>query len=164
MTDLYWFFGRKMHKNYQDFTQISTHMSLIFNRKIKNMIYFSTRALNSWWRHSFHVSLHSDSSNWKQVKWYLRKDYTWQKKKPQNCPLTSWSAEGKPNATFSKIHLYLSQSIRERRNSYSLHLYLIKSFNPFPGFTAQPCAILYWLCLTAPPCGEQLIFFCFFFC
>ena len=86
--------------------------------------------------------------------------YSTEKKQQQNCPLTSWSAEGKPNANCSKIHLYLSQSIRERRNGYCLYLYLIKSFNPFPGFTAQPCAIVYWLCLTAPPCGEQLIFLC----
>lgn len=86
--------------------------------------------------------------------------YSTEKKQQQDCPLTSWSAEGEPNATCSKTHLYLSQSIRERRNGYCLYLYLIKSFNPFPGFTAQPCAFVYWLCLTAPPCGEQLIFLC----
>lgn len=101
MTNDYWFVGRKMHKKYQDLTDILTHISLTFSRKITNIIYFSARALNNGidsvtaplclsililglvsYVCPFSYSI-VHILNCKQVKWYFIKDCTKNTKKPK---------------------------------------------------------------------------------
>lgn len=171
--DDYWFVGRKSAQS----TKTSPHLhskSLTFSGKIRNNMNFSTGAFNNGWCHGSHKSpyfdsspsfisgsfINSDSRTFFELKTGEMIFYKGLYSKTKNCPFNKliWRKTKCNLQQNTSLSLLVHQ--RNERTATLYTFYLIKSLNLFTGFTAQHCAIVYWLCLRAPPCGEQLIFLC----
>lgn len=129
MSNDYWFVGRKMHKKYQDLTDILTRISLTFSRKITNIIYFSARAFNNG-TDSITASVCLSILilvlvsyvcplsysivhifNCKQVKWYFIKDYT-----------KKYTHKKNPKLSFYKLIYWRKTKFNLQQNPSLFHL------------------------------------------